>query len=134
LTLLIPSGSDNFSSGSFGYEVNLPLSKQLGEVYVHGNAGLTHYPELDAITPRVAGSAIVRVRPMLNLMLESVVEFLDLGGTRPVFVTVAPGVRFGWDSGDKQTIVGIAVPVTRGLESTDVSAFGYLSYELPFAR
>jgi DtxR family Mn-dependent transcriptional regulator len=134
LTLLIPSGSDNFSSGSFGYEVNLPLSKQLGELYVHGNAGLTHYPELDAITPRVAGSAIVRVRPMLNLMLESVVEFLDLGGTRPVFVTVAPGVRFGWDSGDKQTIVGIAVPVTRGLESTDVSAFGYLSYELPFAR
>jgi hypothetical protein len=24
--------------------------------------------------------------------------------------------------------------VTRGLESTDVSAFGYLSYELPFSK
>ena len=134
LSLLMPAGSDNFSAGAYGYEFNLPISKQFGDVYLHGNAGFTHYPELDAVTPRVAGSAIVRVRPMVNLMLESVVEFVDLGITRPVFVTVAPGVRFGWNSGDKQTIVGVAVPVTRGLESTDVSAFGYFSYELPFSR
>jgi DtxR family Mn-dependent transcriptional regulator len=134
LSLLMPAGSDEFSAGTYGYEFNFPVSKQIGDVYLHGNAGYSHHPKLDAVTPRLAASAIVRVRPMLNLMLESVAEFVDLGISRPVFVTVAPGVRFGWNHGDKQTIVGIAVPVTRGGESTDVSAFGYVSYELPFSR
>jgi hypothetical protein len=54
-------------------------------------------------------------------------------GTSDARVTISPGVRFGWNFGAKQLVLGAAVPVERG-ESDDVSVLGYVSYELPFGR
>ena len=62
---------------------------------------------------------------MLNLMLEGIVEFGEA-------VTVSPGVRRGWNFGDKQLVVGLAAPITRADGASTVALLTYLSYELPF--
>jgi hypothetical protein len=36
--------------------------------------------------------------------------------------------------GDRQLIVGVAVPVTFATDDHDTGIFGYFSYELPFRR
>jgi hypothetical protein len=44
-------------------------------------------------------------------------------------------VRGGWNFGDRQLILGLAVPITwTSAEDTDTAAFLYFSYELPFKR
>jgi hypothetical protein len=89
-------------------------------------------------SPFLAGSGIYRLKPMLHLMLESVVQFeeypIERGTARDTFVTLSPGARGGWNIGDHQLILGFAVPVTWGGGETDRAAFFYASYELPFKR
>jgi hypothetical protein len=147
VSLILPSGSarDGLGNGGAGWQVNLPFSKQAGDLYVHWNAGFTHLPSAASggltrslFSPHVALSGIWRARPMLHVMLENVIQWeasLQIEGTvRDPFVTVSPGLRFGWNTGDAQTIFGIAMPVEFAEGSTNVSAFGYFSYELPFLR
>jgi hypothetical protein len=145
LSLIAPTGdsSRNPGSGRPGWEVNLPVSKQFGDLYLHGNAGFTRVPfasdnDEHSLKRRVAASAIWRARPMLNLMLESVVEWdksVESGATtRSRNVTVAPGLRTGRSAGDAQIIFGVAMPVAFSDGETEVGAFGYFSYELPFTH
>lgn len=145
ISLLLPSGSAarGLGAGNPGWQVNLPFSKQVHDWYVHWNAGFTHFPSAEAgpatsnlLTPHVAASAIWRARPMLNLMLESVVEWEELPeqGGRETSVTLLPGFRTGWDVGDTQTVVGVGLPIRFTSESTDPGLFLYASYELPFNR
>ena len=75
-----------------GLELNFPASRQFGNIFLHGNAGVRMYPQVESsvfpspvelqaphdvalVNPFLAGSAILRVKPMLNLMFESVVLF-----------------------------------------------------------
>ena len=145
LSLIIPTGDDSYRS--VGLQVNLPFSKQRGDVYFHWNGGLTWYPRAESATERVAlfsphvsGSAIYRVLPMLNLMFESVVDFEQFpsfatGGTeRETLVTLSPGARGGWNIGDHQLILGVAVPIVFSGDRSDTGFFFYTSYELPFRR
>ena len=134
-SLLLPTGSagKRLTSETTGYELNLPISKQVGDFYLHANAGYLHHPENDLVVPRLAGSGIWRARPMLNLMLEMVAEFVDVTGSREVIGTVSPGLRTGWDIGEAQAVAGVAIPVIFGSGRTEASVFGYFSYELPFA-
>lgn len=145
VSLIVPSGSASrgLGNGHAGWEVNLPFSKQVRDVYFHWNGGFTHFPaarveggDASLLTPRVAGSAIWRARPMLNLMLETVVEWpesavLDARGWSRV-VTVVPGFRTGWDIGKAQTIVGFGVPVMTQNGATSTGVLFYFSHELPF--
>ncbi len=155
LTLLCPTGNEAraLGTGAWGLQVNLPVSKQFRDVYLHGNAGLTWYPRVRpepaatapvppsmpnvALTsPFLAGSAIYRVRPMLNLMLESLAVWQDApaGPGRTAHTTatiVSPGVRGGWNVGRAQIILGAALPVTLTSASTSVGVFTYFSYEAP---
>ena len=145
VSLVIPSGrsSRGLGSGSPGWQVNLPFSKQVRDVFFHWNAGFTHFPspEIDGttfnlMTPHAAASGIWRVRPMFNVMLEGLVLWEDLVqdgiAGRSTVVTLMPGVRTGWDVGETQTIVGVGVPLRLADGATDAGAFLYLSYELPF--
>ncbi len=155
VSLLLPSGDEQrgLGFGGWGWQFNLPVSKQAGDFYLHGNAGLTWFPSLPTdefpsagfapaedvslTSPFVAGSAIYRLRPMFNLMLESVVTWREgvagPGATdRNTSFTISPGVRGGWNIGDKQIVVGLAVPVFRANDETFTGLFGYFSYELPF--
>ena len=126
LSVILPSGreSDGFGSGTAGLQFNLPMSKQVGDLYVHANAGHTWLPDVEQTT-FVAGSGIWRARPMVNLMLESVVEIGES-------VTVSPGVRGGWNLGEAQLVIGAAVPFTRVDGRTTSAVLGYFSYERPF--
>jgi hypothetical protein len=147
VSLIVPSGSTStgLGNGSFGWELNLPFSKQLRDVFLHWNAGVTQLPsaridgrDYNLITPRVAGSAIWRVRPMFNLMFESVVEWeegvVDGQTARATTVTILPGFRTGWDVGKSQVITGVGVPLTIRGEGDSAGLFLYFSYELPFVR
>ena len=155
VSLIVPVGDEDrgLGRGGWGWQFNLPVSKQVGDWYVHGNAGLSWWPSLSTdrfpsagfapaddvsiVSPFVSGSAIYRVRPMFNLMLESVVdwreEIVAAGATgRETAFIISPGARGGWNLGDKQLVVGLALPVTRAGGETFTGVFAYLSYELPF--
>lgn len=147
LSLILPSGNapQGLGNGGPGWQINVPVSKQFGDLYVHANGGFTHLPsseaddaEYDLLTPHLALSGIWRVRPMLHLMLEGVVEWEEsVAGAlerHDAIVTVSPGLRTGWNTGDAQTIFGVAVPIERGAGETGVGVFGYFSYELPFLK
>ena len=63
-------------------------------------------------------------------------ELPTIAGTvREQAFTLSPGVRGGWNFGDRQLILGFAVPITWSSgEDTDTAAFVYFSYELPFKK
>ena len=101
------------------------------------NAGLTWHPGL--MSPQVAASTVWQVRPLLDLMLEHVVAFEDAvtgPGTsaRTRQYTLAPGIRFGWNFGDRQLVFGTAAPVTFAQGGHQTAWLLYGSYELPFRR
>jgi hypothetical protein len=152
-SLVLPTGGDEIGAGSAGLQINLPFSKRTGDWYWHWNGGFTWLPRADAppgeqdavdkhhrslLSPFVAGSAIYRLHSMFHLMLESVLlseeQFDAPFTTRETFFILSPGVRGGWNIGDRQLITGAAVPITWGESETDAGVFLYFSYELPFKR
>jgi DtxR family transcriptional regulator, Mn-dependent transcriptional regulator len=155
VSLIVPVGDERrgLGRGGWGMQFNLPVSKQVGDFYLHGNAGITWWPSLSTddypsvgflpaedvsiASPFIAGSAIYRLRPMFNLMLESVVDWREdivaaSQTDRETAFIISPGARGGWNIGDKQVIVGLALPITRYQGDTFTGVFGYFSYELPF--
>ena len=143
LSLIVPSGRVAAGGGEGGVQINLPFSKQSNDVHFHWNGGFTWLPRGerdDLVSPFLSGSAIYRVRPMVHLMLESVLGF-DASDTpldkvaRTRSFTVSPGLRGGWDlAADTQLILGAAIPITRVNGDAAVGIFGYLSYELPYKK
>lgn len=144
-SLVLPTGPRESVKDGVGAQVNLPLSKQIHDLYFHGNAGVTWLPRRAAETadsviltsPHLGGSAIWRLRPMINLMLETTwiyAEFLDdIGASERIGAfTLSPGVRGGWNIGDQQLVVGVATPMTRADGETIWSLLTYVSYERPF--
>jgi hypothetical protein len=160
ITVLMPTGSTRrgLGAGAWGIQTNVPVSKQVRDFYFHGNVGTTWYPSATftdpslapasggedgparALTsPFLAGSAIYRLKPMMHLMLESVVTWQQAlvapGVTdRAAIRVLSPGVRGGWNRGDSQVVVGAAVPVTWGPGDPDAGLFVYASYEAVFWR
>lgn len=141
-SLILPTGGPRRGHDTLGYQVNLPFSKQLRDWYVHWNGGFTSYPgvpstggeDVNLFTPHVSASAIWRARPMVHLMMETLFESdEDLDGRQALF-TASPGVRIGHNIGDKQLVVGAAVPFTFSAEEDDWAVLLYFSYELPFKR
>ena len=155
VSLVMPVGDEDrgLGRGGWGLQFNLPVSKQVGDFYVHGNAGVTWWPSLptdvfpsmglapaedvSVANPFIAGSAIYRVRQMFNLMLESVVDWREdviapSATSRETVFVISPGARGGWNLGDKQLVLGLALPITRTGGETFTGVFGYFSYELPF--
>jgi hypothetical protein len=155
VTVLCPTGNEGrgLGVGAWGWQFNLPASKQVNDFYFHGNVGMTWYPRVKSVdsrsagaatapdvtltSPFVAGSAIYRVKPMFNLMLESVITWQDAvagpGQTSTSAITIlSPGFRTGWNIGDAQVIVGAALPFTFSGGTTETGVFTYFSYEAPF--
>jgi DtxR family transcriptional regulator, Mn-dependent transcriptional regulator len=130
LSVILPTDSSNGGDRA-GAAVNLPFSKQVGNVYWHWNAGFTWQ---DTVTPVVAASAILRLSGKSHLMLESVLSWdPDDAGGRETTLTIAPGFRRGWNVNDRtQLVIGVGVPVTSSGDDTTVALLTYLSYELPF--
>jgi hypothetical protein len=149
LSLVLPTGSfaEARGSGTPGIQVNVPMSKQAGNVYLHANAGLTWLPSVEApaqpdrvslTSPFVGASVNWRAWPMVHPMLEVLAtweQMADVAGrVREREVIVSPGVRAGWNFGDRQFVLGLAAPVSFTAGARDVAGLLYLSYELPFRR
>jgi hypothetical protein len=149
LSLVTPTGSttNGFGSGVVGLQVNVAFSKQIRDLYVHWNVGWTWLPRIavtggghESLTsPQVAASGIWRVSPMFNLMVESIVQFEEsiderLHAMHERIVTISPGFRRGWNVGDRQIVVGAAVPVSFADGDRRTALLTYVSYELPFGR
>ena len=147
MSLVLPTGNRDrgLGDGSRGLQFNLPVSKQLNDWYVHWNGGLTWLPRAEAssrkrhapkgtadlVSPFLAGSAIYRLLPMLNLMLESrgafrPGRFLAAQRAQRTY-TLSPGFRGGWNVGEAQIITGVAVPVSWTEGTRDTGLFLYLS-------
>ena len=47
---------------------------------------------------------------------------------------MSPGFRRGWNFGDKQLVIGLALPVTWIDGRSSPALLTYFSYELPFRR
>jgi len=140
LSVILPTSAERreYGGSGFGWQVNLPFSKQVSAVFFHANAGATTLRGAGSgtpwqTTPSVAGSVIVAVRPMFNLMFETYSESRSGDSGREISTTFVPGFRTGINAGDKQWIVGLAMPITRGAVH-DRSVLAYLSYELPFGK
>lgn len=145
-SLILPTGRALDYSDHPGVQVNLPFSKQAGDIYLHWNAGVTWLhgipnggaSKTSLTSPQVAGSVIWNTRPYLNAMLESVMSFEDspIGNqqtSRERVTTISPGVRGGWTlTGDRQIILGAAVPLTFTQGAHSTAFLTYFSYELPF--
>jgi hypothetical protein len=143
VSLLLPTGGRQRGYDTMGYQVNLPLSKQYDDVYVHWNAGFTAYPgvnvdgapeEVSLFTPHAGASVIWRARPMVHPMFELLYRSEETTGDRSSQITLSPGLRVGRNVGDHQMVVGAAVPVTFFDGGSDGAVLLYFSYELPFRR
>ena len=143
VSVIIPSGRQLLGGGEAGLQFNLPFSKQQQDFYFHWNAGLTWRPRgenADLTTPFLSASAIYRLRPMLNAMLESVLVWEASEVDRRIVerargITLSPGVRGGWTlAPDTQLILGAAVPITWAGGESSTGIFVYASYELPFVK
>jgi hypothetical protein len=140
ISLILPTGGPQRGYDTLGYQVNVPVSKQFRDWYVHWNAGFTTYvrvprpraSDVNLFTPTIAASAIWRARPMVHLMIETLVESLDEIDRRHSHIIASPGVRIGRNIGDAQMVFGAAVPFTISGDPLDTALLLYFSYELPF--
>ena len=150
LSVVLPTGDGDtgFGSGALGWQVNLPFSKQAGDVYFHWNSGFTYTPHVKAdserghratlFSPFVAGSVIWQASPRLNLLLEIVSsseQYIADDGVRARNdqIVFSPGARHAWNLIEKQIVVGAALPVTVSQDSS-VALLAYVSYEVRFKK
>ena len=127
VSLVIPTGGvrRGLGSGSSGWQFNLPVSKQVGDFYLHGNAGVTHLPsaEVDGGPARPVHAACRRERNLARAA--DVQPDARKRRRRGARKSMAPSDRrgpalhqsrrdsaTGWNIGDAQAIVGLALPVT----------------------
>jgi hypothetical protein len=147
ITLFAPTGDAErgLGRGNPAYQVNVPISRQFGDVYWHWNGGFTHSPAQEVrdatwnlFVPHAGVSAIWRARTMLHPMLETLVEWREDVGLarteRHIALTVSPGLRVGFNAGETQTVVAVATPVERIAGHSTFGLLVYLSHELPFTH
>jgi hypothetical protein len=132
LSVVLPTGSEEADrgSGSVGLEGNLPVSYVVSDAFeVHSNTGVILDGGSGDVHARLGGSGVLRVRPRLNLLLETVWE-----SDQEDVLLLNPGVRWAFDlAGDLQIVPGLAYTVAIGPHAPE-ALFLYLSFEHPFSR
>lgn len=147
LSLIIPVGNKELGlgEGSWGMQVNLPISKRWTNHFInHFNMGTTYLfrvkkEELDFDKPLYgffAGfSSIWLVSEKFNLMLEYI---SNINGNAEMKNTVnytthtiiAPAFRFAIDLKKLQIVPGLSIPISLQKDvNPEVGAFFYLSFE-----
>jgi hypothetical protein len=152
-SLILPTGDEDkgLGNGRVGYQLNLPVSYQVGRWAYHFNAGLTVVPDVVAgLAPQYRAngqtlngynfgfSVIHALTPKFHLMLETVAllnENLLEEATqdRTTEVIVSPGFRWmPYTRGDTQWVTGLGVPVGVSRDAPNIGAIFYLSLEHRF--
>lgn len=145
-SLVLPTGSytKGLGNGVLGYQVNLPLSVEMGKCFVtHWNLGATLTP--DAKEPGGAKATTVSFNygfSVIWLAKETLNLFVELAGTSDEVVSatgaklrsdtfyVNPGVRFAINGANNfQIVPGISFPIGIGPSEKDYGVMGYFSVE-----
>ncbi|HEX5069981.1 MAG TPA: transporter [Vicinamibacterales bacterium] len=145
VSVILPSSEERRTrvGSDPGWQFNLPFSRAFGRLYLHGNAGATWIkdrvesnarPAEWTNIPSWAASANWAITPMFQAMFETYGQSASqIDAVRENIVIVSPGFRTGWNFGDRQVVVGLAVPFTRG-DVHDKGAIVYGSLEMPFRK
>ena len=145
ISVILPSSDERRTrvGSDPGWQFNLPFSREFGRLYVHANAGATWIKDrVDSDAkpaewtniPSAAASANWAVTPMFQLMFETYTQTASqIDAVRENTVIVSPGFRTGWNFGERQVVVGLAVPFTRG-DVHDKGVILYGSLEMPFVK
>jgi hypothetical protein len=152
-SLILPAGDEEegLGTGDPGFHINLPMSKRIGDLHLHLNAGLTAFPgarrdlpsggrsrSLDLLGTNLGFSAVLLLQPRFNVLLEfvnSVSESINDAGEREEesLSVFSPGVRYAINrSSGAQWVLGAAVPIGLSSDENDVGFLAYLSIEHPF--
>ena len=150
VSLILPTGDKTrgLGNGEYGFQFNLPISKQIEPFAFHFNAGYTTTPgvtlPLDSgllSAPRdlngynLGASVIWLVNYDFNLMLEWVLFYNeDIDGigfpANTTEIIVNPAFRWAvWTSDDIQWVLGLGVPIGLSEDAPDIGVFGYMSVE-----
>jgi hypothetical protein len=152
-SLVLPTGDEEegLGAGDAGFQINLPMSKRVGDLHFHLNAGLTAFPgakrdlpgggesrSIDLLGTHLGFSAILLLHPRFNVLLElvnSVAESIDDAGERQEesLSLLSPGVRYAINGkSGAQWVLGAALPIGLSSDENDVGLLAYLSIEHPF--
>ena len=145
LSLILPTGDEDkgTGSGSYGYQVNLPVSKIIADRWtVHGNAGFTSYLDVQGLQPtsyNLGGSIVFALTRDTNFLVEALGDWTetvsDAGAIEREFAfTLLPGMRHAFNLPAGQLVLGAGVPIQFTQGRTDVGALLYLSFEHKFQR
>jgi hypothetical protein len=145
LSLILPTGDENrgTGSGSYGYQVNLPVSKIIADRWtVHGNAGLTSYLDVQGLQPtsyNLGGSIVFAMTRETNFLVEALGDWTEtvsdaVAIERAFAFTLLPGMRHAFNLPAGQLVLGAGVPIQFTQGRTDVGALLYLSFEHKFQR
>jgi hypothetical protein len=147
-TLILPTGDykKGLGTGTVGYQVNLPLSLELGDYWVtHWNAGMTYTPgakapssaSADVTGYNLGASLIWLTSENFNILTEIVwnsFETLNDDGSknRQKSCFINPGMRFAinYKSG-LQIVPGLSFPIGIGDSHGEYGVLLYLSFEHP---
>lgn len=143
LSLILPTGDEDRSTGfgSYGYQINLPVSKIVSDrVTLHGNAGITSYFDVHGRRPtsyNLGGSVVYAATRNTNFLVEALGEWTEMvndtfGIDREFAFTLLPGVRHAFNLKEGQLVLGAGVPIQFSEGHTDVGALFYLSFEHKF--
>ena len=143
LSLILPTGDEDRSTGfgSYGYQINLPVSKIVSDrVTLHGNAGITSYFDVHGRRPtsyNLVGSVVYAATRNTNFLVEALGEWTEMvndtfGIDREFAFTLLPGVRHAFNLKEGQLVLGAGVPIQFSEGHTDVGALFYLSFEHKF--
>jgi hypothetical protein len=140
-SLILPTGNERegTGTGSYGYQINLPVSKIVSDrVTLHGNAGVTSFFDVNGHQPTVynlGGSVVYALTRNTNVLLEGIGEwFHDTPDIETNFAfTLVPGIRHAFNfPNDQQVVLGVGMPIVFTERDTDVGLFIYASYEYKF--
>ena len=143
LSLILPTGDEDRGTGfgSYGYQINLPVSKIVSDrVTLHGNAGVTSYFDVHGRRPtsyNLGGSVVYAATRNTNFLVEALGEWTEtvndtFGIDREFAFTLLPGVRHAFNLKEGQLVLGAGVPIQFSEGHTDVGALFYLSFEHKF--
>jgi len=147
-SFVLPTGDDRkgLGSGVLGYQVNLPLSVELSDLWVtHWNLGGTWTPgskesggaKADTLASNYGASLIWLAAKNFNLMFEAAGNSFETvqsegGKVRSHTFFLNPGVRFAIDfKSGLQIVPGFSTPIGVGPSRKEWGVLAYLSFEHP---
>ena len=142
LSLILPTGSDDFSDETLGAQINLPFSTTVGDKwFFHFNGGTTFLPQAESAQDEnlwhgnLGASAIFAATRDFHFLVEWIGQWEDDGSQHEFTTVISPGARLAINfPNESQLVVGLAAPIGLTEASPNFGVFLYCSFEHFFNR